>query len=110
MLFVSALLRAHTLQITTFKANVLDLLFTNERDLVSFIEYLPPLGKSHHCIINFTIGLDATREIGSKSTVTVQKKFSFKVYSSFWIEEARKAKVLEFRAFNGILFLKFCVY
>ena len=27
--------------------------------------------------------------------VTVQKEFSFKVYSSFWIDEARKAKVTD---------------
>ena len=34
-------------------SNVLDLIFTNEEDMVSDIEYLSPLGKTDHCVLHF---------------------------------------------------------
>ena len=37
------------------KPSLLDLLFTNEPDMISKLEILNPLGKSDHSIIKFTI-------------------------------------------------------
>ena len=34
--------------------HLLDLILTNEEDMISNIEYQSPLGKSDHCVINFT--------------------------------------------------------
>jgi len=33
--------------------HVLDLVFTNEENMVSEMEYLSPLGKSDHCVVQF---------------------------------------------------------
>lgn len=37
--------------------NILDLILTNEEDMVSSIRYLPPLGKSHHLVLSFQANL-----------------------------------------------------
>ena len=42
-------------------ANVLDLLFTNNEELISGIRYLPPLGNSHHVVTNFNIHFNQTK-------------------------------------------------
>ena len=47
----------HVTQATHFrscqKANVLDLILTNEEEMINELEYLAPLGKSHHVVLKF---------------------------------------------------------
>jgi len=48
----------HVTQPTHYRSdqtpNTLDLVLTNEPDMVNAIEHNAPLGKSHHCVLNFT--------------------------------------------------------
>jgi len=46
-------------------ANILDLVFTDEEEVVGDLEYITPLGKSHHVIIQFSL----TCRIRPKNTV-----------------------------------------
>jgi hypothetical protein len=39
--------------------NILDLVITNKEDIVSDITYLPPLGKSHHPVLEFALTMDS---------------------------------------------------
>lgn len=46
-------------QATRFRTNqtpsLLDLVMTNEEELITNVDYLPPIGKSDHCIISFHV-------------------------------------------------------
>jgi len=52
----------HVTEPTHYRAlqhpNILDLILTNEQDLMGGIEYFPPLGKSHHPVLDFKLHLE----------------------------------------------------
>ncbi|VDI00955.1 Hypothetical predicted protein [Mytilus galloprovincialis] len=49
--------------------HVLDLIFTNEENMVSDIEYLSPLGKSDHCVIQFQYNCYTKLKIDNRTKI-----------------------------------------
>ncbi len=70
-----AFLTQHVLDPTHFRnnqvPNVLDLVFTNEDNMISIIEHLAPLGKSHHQVLKFNY------KCYTVAKTCVEKKFCF---------------------------------
>ena len=51
--------------------NILDLILTNNEHFISPIKYLPPLGKSHHSVLNFCINAK------HKQSINIVSKYQF---------------------------------
>ncbi|MES9884550.1 MAG: reverse transcriptase family protein [Sedimenticola sp.] len=53
--------------------SILDLIFTNEENMVEKIHYLPPLGKSDHVVLQFTLTLYIDKPISSEQRFNYNK-------------------------------------
>ena len=53
--------------------HVLDLVFTNEENMVSELEYLSPLGKSDHCVLQFQFNCYTKLKIDRRQTMCYDK-------------------------------------
>ena len=61
-------------------ANILDLVFTDEEEMVGDLEYITPLGKSHHVIIQFSL----TCRIRPKNTAATVYRYDKADYDGMY--------------------------
>ena len=68
--------------------HVLDLVFTNEENMVSEMEYLSPLGKSDHCVLQFQFNCYTKLKIDRRQKMCYDKGnytvFNKEVASIMW--------------------------
>jgi len=55
------------------RANMLDLIFTNEDNTISDIKVHPPLGNSHHCVLEFATNLKGMSDIIEREVYMYEK-------------------------------------
>ena len=74
----------------TDSPHVLDLVFTNEENMVSEMEYLSPLGKSDHCVLQFQFNCYTKLKIDRRQNMSYDKgnyaEFNKEVASIKWKE------------------------
>ena len=53
--------------------HILDLIFTNEENMISDLEYLSPLGKSDHCVMQFQFNCYTKIKINNRNRMCYDK-------------------------------------
>lgn len=70
--------------------HVLDLIFTNEENMISDLEYLSPLGKSDHCVIQFSYNCYTRLKTNNRTKMNYDKgnyvDFNKEIQNTDWNE------------------------